>query len=178
MFLLRLCLRLRNWLVPRNLGNSGLQQDRQVPYELGVKDCVARYIYSRSQIRTSTARPKPAAFDPSPHNELSVVHTTGLSSSEIWRIGCLTLGTQPGRTTIYGKVDIPVMALVEQKLHAVRDDDPFERHTSVLGWPALADPNEMKQIRKAICLELSQNPDIEVDIPPSPLSRERLDAVE
>jgi len=70
------------------------------------------------------------------------------------------------------------MALVEQKLHAVRDDDPFERHTSVLGWPALADPNEMKQIRKAICLELSQNPDIEVDIPPSPLSRERLDAVE
>jgi hypothetical protein len=113
----------------------------------------------------SNSRPKPTAFDPSPHNELSVAHSTGLTDEEIWEIGSHTLGTEPGRTTIYGRADVPVQALIEQLLRAVRDDNPFQRHTSVLGWPSPNDPNEAKQLRKLICLELSQHPEVTLAIP-------------
>lgn len=123
---------------------------------------------------TSTSRPKPAAFDPSPHDELSVVHSTGLTNDEVWKIGSRTLGTEPGRTTIHGRADATVRALMEKKLRALRDDNPFDRHTSVLGWPSSTDPNETKQLRKQICLELSQHPEVTLAIPPADAGASRL----
>jgi hypothetical protein len=111
------------------------------------------------------SRPKPTAFDPSPHNELSVAHSTGLTDDQIWEIGSHTRGTEPGRGTIYGRADVPVQVLIEQLLRAVRDDNPFERHTSVLGWPSSDDPNQTKQLRLAICLQLSQHPDVTLALP-------------
>jgi len=124
---------------------------------------VARFIYSQNKM--SASRPRPAVFDPSPHNELSVVHSTGLTDDEAWKIGSRTLGTEPGRKTIRGRADVPVHVLIEQKLRAMRDDNPFERHTSVLDWPSSNDPNEAKQLRKLICLELSQHPEVTLAIP-------------
>jgi hypothetical protein len=41
-------------------------------------------------------RPKPSAFDPSPHDELSVAHSTGLADDEVWTIGARTLGAELG----------------------------------------------------------------------------------
>jgi hypothetical protein len=163
-FLRRLFSRLLNWFAQRdnvNLDSPG--QPTPSTYELDGSQVVVRFIYSRNKM--SASRPKPAAFDPSPHNELSVVHSTGLTDGEVWKIGSHTLGTEPGRTTIYGRADVPVHVLIEQKLRAMRDDDPFERHTSVLGWPSPADPNEAKQLRLLMCLELSQHHGVTLEIP-------------
>lgn len=117
---------------------------------------------------TQHARPKPGAFSPSPHDELSVVHSTGLGDGDVWKIGALTLGTEPPRDKIHGRADIPVKTLVERKLRAIRDDNPFTRHTSVVGWPDSADLDERKQERKQICLELSQDLRVKLVIPDSP----------
>jgi hypothetical protein len=167
-FLLRLFSRLLNWLGKRASASSDSPEQRTpTAYELGGSEVVARFICSRSHIRKSAARPKPAAFDPSPYNELSVAHITRLIDDEIWKIGSNALGTAPGRTTIHARTDIPVHVLIEQKLRAVRDDNPFERHTSVLGWPSAADPNETKQQRLEICFQLSQHPEVTLAIPNS-----------
>jgi len=116
-------------------------------------------------------RPKPAAFDPPPNKSLSVVHATGLQEQEVWEIGKLTLGTQPGRDKIHGRADLPVKALVKRKLRAFLDDNPFKRHTSVVGWPKPEDADERKQQRKQICLELSLDPDVKLVLPESPVAR-------
>jgi hypothetical protein len=113
--------------------------------------------------------PKRTAFDPSPYDELSVVHSTGLSESEVWQIGRQTLDGQPGRGKIHGRADIPVKALVERKLRAIRDDNPFKRHSSVIGWPNPADPAARRQERVQISLELSQDSDIKLIVPESPI---------
>jgi hypothetical protein len=141
-----------------------------VPYDLGGGEVVARFIYSRRNLSNSTLRPKPTAFDPSPYHELSVAHSTGLTDEQIWEIGSRTLGTQPGRTTIHGRADVTVRALIEQQLRALRDDDRFARHTSVVGWPSSADPDQDKQRRKQICLELSQHPDVILAVPVIPIT--------
>ena len=88
-----------------------------VPYELASREFVARFIYSRNHLSPSNGRPRPGAFNPSPHDKLSVAHSTGLFDHEVWEIGMLTLGTQPGRDKIYGRADVPVKELNERMLH-------------------------------------------------------------
>jgi hypothetical protein len=141
------------------------------PCELAASEQVARFIHSKSHISKSQGRPKPAAFDPSPHDELSVVHSTGLPDSEVWQIGTQTLDNQPGRDKIHGRADVPVSVLIKEKLRAMLDNNPFKRHTSVVGWPNPVGPDERKQQRKEICLQLSQNPDIRLVIPESSIIR-------
>jgi hypothetical protein len=167
-FPLQLFSRLLNWLTQREPASPESRgQQTPTPYELDGSQVVARFIFSQRKISKLAARPKPSAFDPSPHNELSTVHSTGLADDEVWMIGSHALGAGPERNTIHGRADVPVHALIEQKLRAVRDDNPFERHTSVLGWPSLADPKETKQLRLQICLELSQHPEVTLAIPKS-----------
>jgi hypothetical protein len=89
-------------------------------------------------------RPKPAAFNPFPHSELSGIHTTSLPEVTIWEIAKNTAGREPGRRTIYARADVRVEEFLKQKLSAVRDDSPFERHTSISGWPKLADLTNRK----------------------------------
>jgi hypothetical protein len=115
------------------------------------------------------ARPKRAAFDPSPYDELSVVHSTGLPDLEVWEIGKLTLAAERGRDKIRGRADVPVKVLIRNKLRAMRDDNPFKRHTSVIGWPKSEDPDQQKQERIEICLQLSQDPEVKLIITESPI---------
>jgi hypothetical protein len=61
--------------------------------------------------------------------------------------------------------------LIALKLRAVRDDDPFARHTLVLGWPDVDDPNQRKEQWKEICLALSQSLHVALVIPPAPIVR-------
>ena len=171
-FLLRLLSRCLSWLVatsPIKPAKDPVAANA-ARGELAGNDLVARFIYSRNLMRPSDRRPKPQAFNPSPHNELSVVHSTGLADKEIWSIGVQTLGTEPGRSRIYGRADVPVHALMEKDLRVIRDNDPFDRHTSVTGWPQGRDADETKQIWKQICLELSQNPTVKLAIPDSPIA--------
>jgi hypothetical protein len=140
--------------------------------QLPIGELVARFIYSEKRMSKSTSRPRPDAFYPPSDNQLSTVHSTGLADVEVWDIGRRhALSNQPGRDKIHGRADLPVKSLVERKLCAIRDDDPFERHTSVVGWPQTADPDERKQQIKQICLELSQDPEVRLAIPVNPVSR-------
>lgn len=143
----------------------------EVPRELAPSELVSRYIYTKSNIRKSEARPKPGAFSPSPHIELSVVHSSGMSNSEVWDLGKLTLGEEPGRDKIYGRADIPVQSLIDVKLRALRDDIPFKRHTSVLDWPLGSDGNETKVLWKQICLDLSEDMRVSLSLPTAPVVR-------
>jgi hypothetical protein len=50
--------------------------------------------------------------------------------------------------------DLKVADYEKSKLIATRDNDPFERHTVVTGWPNPPDPNDRKSQILATCLEL------------------------
>jgi hypothetical protein len=141
-----------------------------VPYELGPGEVVSRFITSGRSMSVQHKRPKWGAFDPWPYDELSVVHSTGLPEPDVWTIGKLTLRDAPGRRTIYGRADVPLNTLITRKLRAIRNDKPFERHSSVVGWPHSTDADEMKQLYKSICLEISQDPDVKLLIPENPVS--------
>jgi hypothetical protein len=136
---------------------------------LGTSELVARFIYSSSRISVTKGRIKPAAFDPPPDAALSVVHSTGLLDAEVWETGLLTLSSQSGRSTIYGRADIPVKVLADQALKAILDNKPFPRHTSVIGWPTSSDENERKSLTKLICLRLSEDPSIKLVCPDTPI---------
>jgi hypothetical protein len=170
-FLRQLLLRCANWF--RRSGGRGAASRRSptviVPYTLAPADRVSRFIYSRSKIRKTALRPKPSAFDPSPYMELSTVHISGLSSDSVWAIGKQTLGNQPGRDKIHARADIPVESLIDVKLRALRDDRPFERHTSVIDWPIGSDGNEAKALWLEICLKLSEDARINLALPAEPI---------
>jgi hypothetical protein len=103
--------------------------------------------------------------------ELSVVHSSGLADSELWQIGEQTKGSAQGRRNIYARADIPVTSLTDVKLRALRDDKPFVRHTSVIDWPLGSDGNETKALWLQICLELSEDHRIKLELPAIPAAR-------
>jgi hypothetical protein len=172
-FLKRFCLHWANWLKTRQRKRSAEQADETafVARELAASELVARFICSQSHISKLHARPKRAAFDPSPYDELSVVHSTGLADREVWEIGKLMLGTERGRDKIRARADVPVNALIRNRLRAILDDNPFKRHTSVVGWPNSDDPDQQKQERIEVCLQLSQDPEVKLVVPESPIIR-------
>lgn len=161
-----------NWL-RRNWSKTVRDSSEELlaPRELGQREIVSRFIYSKNKIRKTQARPKPSAFDPSPYMELSVVHSSGLSDSETWDIGKHTLGSEPGRNKIYARADAPVQLYMDLALRALRDNKPFNRHTSIIGWPIESDAAETKQRWKLICLELSENPRMHLATPTNPIER-------
>ncbi len=101
--------------------------------------------------------------------ELSVVHSSGLTEDQVWDIGKQTIGSAPGRRKIYGRADIPVQSLTDVKLRALRDDQPFIRHTSVIDWPLGSDGNDAKALWLQICLELSEDYRIRLELPVVPV---------
>ena len=103
--------------------------------------------------------------------ELSVVHSSGLSDPEIWEIGRHALGSEPGRETIYARADAPVRSFMDLILRALRDDKPFRRHTSIIGWPIESDAAETKQKWKLICLQLSEDPRVSLVLSATPIER-------
>jgi hypothetical protein len=56
--------------------------------------------------KLEVSRPKPSAFEPPKDDELSVVHSTGLSDPDIWNIGRFTFGLQVGRSKIHARADV------------------------------------------------------------------------
>ena len=140
-----------------------------VPYQLASSEKVARFLHTRRHF--IKGRVNPSAFHPPPDLELSVTHTTDLQDDQIWEVALSTLSNAPGRETVYARADVPVETLESLNLIAVRDDDPFERHTCVKGWPKEEDPNQQKQKLKLICLEISQSPHVTLMLPAEPITK-------
>ena len=99
-----------------------------------------------------------------------MAHSSGLSDLEIWDVGKHTLRHEPGRSNIHGRADAPVQSFLDFKLRALRDDNPFARHTSIKDWPLGADDNDKKERWKLICLELSEDSRIDLKLPAEPIS--------
>lgn len=165
--------RCANWILrewPKRLGKAD-SEDLPVPRVLAPNELVTRFICSESHIRKKKARPKPSAFNPSPHIELSVAHTSGLPNAEIWDLGKQTLGSEPGREKLHGRADVQVQSFVDVRLRTLRDDRPFKRHTCVVDWPLGSDANETKELWKQITLELSEDSRVTLVLPKAPIVR-------
>jgi len=162
-------MRCGSWLLNLLRRRPNARRKLEVPYELAPREIVARILYSKRHFNPSRMRPNAGAFIPPPDAELSGVHVTGLSEAAIWEVAKTTVGTEPGRTTIYARADVLVNEFIRQKLRAIRDDKPFIRHTSVKGWPKVVDLNQQKERWKAICLALSESPNVSLILPAAPI---------
>jgi hypothetical protein len=156
-FLRTFSARLRSWFAILNPANAG---DRG---ELGPQEMVSRFIYTEKNIKKSEKRPRPNAFEPPDDRQLSTAHSTGLSNESIWLLARNTLG--PSRRKVFARADLLVRDLTEHELRAVRDNDPFERHTIVVGWPDSADADDRKAKTKEICLALCHAPSVNLVVP-------------
>jgi len=158
-FLRTLSVRLRSWfatLKPANAARLG---------DLAPQEMVSRFIYTEKNIKKSEKRPRPNAFEPPPEDrQLSTAHSTDLSNESIWLLARKTLG--PNRRKVFARADLLVRDLIEHKLRSIRDDDPFERHTIVIGWPDSPDEDERKAKTKEICLALCHAPSTNLELPP------------
>ncbi len=134
-----------------------------IPGGLGPEEMVCRFIYTKKNI-TSEKKPRRNAFEPPDDRQLSTAHSTNLSNDNIWLLARKTLG--PTRRKVFARVDLLVRDLIEHKLRAVRDDDPFERHTIVVGWPDSADDDDRKAKTLEICLALCHAPSMNLELPP------------
>lgn len=171
-FLRQSFLRCVSWIRRERQALVARENPEELPVarELGPPEVVTRFICSDRHIRRTQSRPKPGVFNPSPYIELSVVHSSGLSDQEVWELGKQTLGSEPGRDKICGRADVPVQSLLDVKLRALRDDNPFKRHTSILDWPLGFDANETKAFWKQICLELSEDIRVSLALPAAPIA--------
>lgn len=134
--------------------------------ELAATELLSRFIYSKSLYRKNPFKAKPSAFDPSPDNELSMAHVTGLTVASIWELAKSALGDQPGRDKIRAYASLAVGTAIEQELRAVRDNDPFERHTLLVGWPVFSDDEKRRKRWAEITLKLSQASELQLATPP------------
>src|SRR5579862_1085994 len=156
-FLRTFSARLRSWSVI-------LKPAKASPGDLGPREMVSRFIYTKKNI-TSEKKPRPNAFEPPPKDrELSTAHSTNLSNDHIWLLALRTLG--PNRRKVFARADLLVQDLIDQSLRAIRDDDPFDRHTIVVGWPDSRDTDERKAKTKEICLALCHAPSMSLEFPP------------
>jgi len=98
---------------------------------------LGRFLTSRTHFSNSDV--KPAAFSPPPDLKLSVVRIDSLTLREIWNIGQTQVIDKlpPGRT-LYGMGKLKVSDVQSQNLTVDPDNNPFYRHSSIIGWPEKA----------------------------------------
>jgi hypothetical protein len=115
-------------------------------------DLLARFLCQKSHFKRTQNRATPEAFMPPPDLNLSVYQITSLPEDEIWTLGRNVLQVHP-QPRLYGRADVRVEAVQEQKLKAIRDDDP-PRHVNVVGWPNYADG---KDLMKSLAQQLAKS---------------------
>lgn len=93
------------------------------------QEILARYIFTKSQIRISDRMVKYSAFIPPEDRRLSVFRISGLQDAEIWKIG-EKLRSQ----TLLGRADVE-SALVKKIGLGIEADDIPARHANIIGWP-------------------------------------------
>lgn len=128
---------------------------------MGADERVARFLFSKSDFSAPKKRAKPSAFDPSPHDELSVGHISGLDAPAIWAMGDVVRKLL-GRSALLARADLDVSDVLTRRLKSVRDDNPFQGHTNVVGWPPIADANERKRVWKGIATHLASKSKLEI----------------
>lgn len=127
-------------------------------------DLLARFLLQKSHFKRTENRATPEAFMPPPDLKLSVYQIANLPDVQIWTLGRNVLQQHP-QPRLYGRADVRVGAVHDQKLKAVRDDDP-PRHVNVVGWPSYADG---KDLMKSLAQQLAKS--AKLDLLGTPLSK-------
>lgn len=109
---------------------------------------MARYIFSKNQIKISDHTVKYSAFIPPRDGLLSVFRISGLQENQIWEVGC-GLRLLP----LLGRADIKASAVTKTGLSIDADDIP-PRHANIFGWPAESSAIKLKAIELAEKAEL------------------------
>lgn len=96
---------------------------------------LARFVYSKSHVRSSDGTVKPDAFIPSPKNlELSVIRHLNLSEKELWNIGYEIGSSRPA--TLYGRADLQAHTARNLMLNVLPANSPPKNHAVITGWPS------------------------------------------
>jgi len=129
--------------------------------ELAHEDRISRYLFSDRHYAATKRLVKTGAFNPSPYDELSVGHTTGLETVALWQLGEV-VRAYAGATKLHARADVDVRHATEKRLRAIRDDKDYERHTNVVGWPVIADEDIRKRIWKGLATHLADHASLEL----------------
>lgn len=146
-----------NWFATRTYTARRFLCGSRFRGRLASHELVTRFITTEKNIakdpeKPGAYRPRRNAFEPPADLELSTAHVTELTDDEIWSVARLAL--TPKRRKIYARADLAVAEYEKKKLTATRDNDLFERHTVVTGWPNPPDPDQRKAQTLALGLEL------------------------
>lgn len=115
---------------------------------------VARFLFYNDDIASGKGIARPRAFLPRDPRDgaTSVAETTGCEAVELQELS-KTVSNLRGRDA-RGHATILLENLPSTGLRFVRDDNPFERHGNLVGWPDVLGPLE-KAARKSIAQKLS-----------------------
>lgn len=122
--------------------------------ELADDQQVSRFLFTTNHFSSTKHAAKTAAFNPLPHQELSVGHTSELDEPAIWAIG-ETVRKLANRPRLLARADLQVLHITARELKAIRDDEGFPRHTNIKGWPHFGDEDERKRVWKALATFLA-----------------------
>ena len=115
---------------------------------------LARFLFRRGEIAAEKGIAKWRAFIPDDNGETSVAEVTGLALLGVLELS-QTVSQFRGRDA-RGHAAFSAKVLPAAGLEFVRDDDPFERHGNLIGWPM--DPGrESKALRINIAQKLSSS---------------------
>jgi len=117
--------------------------------DVGEDEELARYIFSRRQIRANGSV-KPEALMPSPHPDMSVTRHLSLPENAIWGIG-EGISAERG-LPLQGRLDLVSKNLTKYGLQVKTAPLPDnENHANVTSWPQ--DKPAQKQIALEVCAE-------------------------
>ena len=111
-------------------------------------ETISRFIFQKSQYKTSDNTVKYTAFIPSSKNgETSVFCTYNINDEEIWNIG-REVSVKRGKPVL-GRADIIADVVTSQDLEIIPSEPP-ERHADITGWP------DERSEQRLIALELAE----------------------
>lgn len=97
---------------------------------------LARVVLTNKHVRKESMTPKPEAFLPFKHVELSVIRHRELNEGELWEIG-YDVAAKRGRPLV-GRADFTALNARLQNLDVVPSEGPElpRNHANIVGWPS------------------------------------------
>lgn len=105
---------------------------------------VARFLFHRDHYAPSKAIARPRAFLPGPDGKTSVAEITNMSAEAVMALSVVVGRLRRRDAKAHAELD--VSAVESAGLTFVRDDNPFERHGNLTGWPQ--DPGPIDKARR------------------------------
>ncbi len=123
------------------------KSDPEPAANISGEETVSRFLLSRKNYGKEKRSVHFRAFIPNKHGQTSVYRITGISDSEIWRIGEVfvlnPINQKNGSRTLHGRGDIKAKDVIDVNLTLKPNPNPHPRHAEILDWPS--DPIAQQQ---------------------------------